>query len=68
MGAGIIIFFLDKCLKYIFFQLLKLKKNVVWGSRSGEVAPAYQVIKSLKIDYMWLYMLYPTPCLNGYRM
>ena len=38
------------------------------GGRSGEVALAYQVIKRLKIDYMWFYMLYPTPCRNGYRM
>ena len=28
----IIFQFLDECLKYIFFQLPRLKKNVVWGA------------------------------------
>ena len=42
-------------LKVYFFQLPKLKKNVVWGGRSGEVAPAYQVIKRLKIDFVALH-------------
>ena len=33
IGAGkIILQFLDECLKYIFFQLLRLKKSVVWGA------------------------------------
>ena len=39
-------------LKYInFFQLPKLK-HVVWVGRSGEVAPAYQLLKKLKKDYL----------------
>ena len=28
----IIFQFLDECLKYIFFQLPRLQKNVVWGA------------------------------------
>ena len=39
------------------------------GGRTGdEVAPAYQVIKKLKKDNLWLYTLYPIPCRNCYRM
>ena len=39
----IIFQFLDECLKYIFFQLPRLKKNVVWGGggQNGGVALAY---------------------------
>ena len=50
--------------KYIFFQLPNLKKYC-WGV---EMVPAHQVIKKLKMDHLWLYTLYPTPCRNGYRM
>ena len=47
--------FLDECLKYVFFQLPKLKKccsgeSGGGGGGSGEVAPAYQVINRLKIE------------------
>ena len=30
-----------------------------------DVTPACRVIKKLKIDHLWLYMLYPTPWSNG---
>ena len=42
---------------YYFFQLPKLKKMLFGGGggRSGEVAPAYQVIKRLKIDFVALH-------------
>ena len=42
------IFLLDKCLKYFFSSCLNYKK-CCWGrgGRSGEVAPAYEVIKKL---------------------
>ena len=33
-----------------------------------ELAPAVQVIKKLKMDHLWVSMLYPTPCCNCYRM
>ena len=62
--AGMIIF-LDECPMFIFFSPSYSKKNIVWGV---EVAPAYQVIKKLNIDHLPLYLLYPTPCRNGYRI
>ena len=34
----------------------------------GELAPAHQVIKKLKMDHLWVYTLYPTSCRKGYRM
>ena len=50
--------------KISFFQLSKLNKYCL----GVELAPAHQVIKKLKLDHLWVYTLYPTPCLNGYRM
>ena len=50
----------------------KLKIMLFGGGQSGEVAPAYQVIKRLKIESS---VAVPTvshskatPCSNGYRM
>ena len=63
---------LDECLKYIFFSCINLKQKLFEGGGGGrtgdEVAPAYQVIKKLKKDNLWLYTLYPIPCRNCYRM
>ena len=66
----IILQFLDECLKYIFFQLPRLKKKCCLGGgdRSGEVTLAYQVMKKLKIDNLSLYTLYPIPCRKHNRM
>ena len=63
-GPGLLSF-LDECPKYIFFQLPKLNKY--WLGQV-ELAPAHQVIKKLKMDHLWVYTPYPTPCRNGYRM
>ena len=51
--------------KYVvsFFQLPKLNKYCL----GVELPPAHQVIKKLKMDHLWVYTLYPTPCRNGYR-
>ena len=47
-----------------FFQLPKLNKYCL----GVELDPAYQVIKKLKMDHLWVYMLYRTSCRNGYRI
>ena len=67
IGAGMIILF-GSTLKVYFFQLPKLKNVVGGGGLKWRSGSAYQVIKRLKIDCMWLHMLYPTPCRNGHRM
>ena len=49
--------FLDYAQSIFFFSCL-----IGYGI---EVTPACRVIKKLKIDHLWLYMLYPTPWSNG---
>ena len=46
-GAGMIIF-LDECPKHFFFQLPKLNNYCL----RVELAPAHQVIKKFKMDYL----------------
>ena len=46
-----------------FFQLLNLKKYCLDGG-SGSCEPGEKKVKIV----LWLYMLYPTLCSNGYRM
>ena len=49
--------FLDYAQSIFFFSCL-----IGYGI---EVTTACRVIKKLKIDHLWLYMLYPTPWSNG---
>ena len=62
-GARMIIFF-GRMSKIFFFQLPKLNKFCL----GVELDPAHQVIKKLKIDHLWAYMLYPTSRRNCCRM
>ena len=55
--------FLDECPNYssFCFQLPDLKSDILGV---GEVAPAYQVIKNLKMDHLGLYSMPVTVLLN----
>ena len=61
--AGMIIFF-GWMPEIIFFQLPKLNKYCL----GVELAPAHQAIKKLKMNHLWVYMLYPTSSRNCYTM
>ena len=54
-GQGYYLFWMN-AQNIFFFQLPKLNKCCL----EVELDPAHQVIKKLKMDHLWVYILYPT--------